>query len=675
MSDSHWIKPAGSTYAPGCIIVVTLELDTIDRSTSTGHFVSTCKRIHVAESHRRSFLWSSPLYLSFDKLSDLYDWMESTRTTRRRTYVFTDNVFDTMTLTEFWERIELRGCKQTEGTPYDDPTVGDCTPSDANRQPDPPMKSGDSACVDGTYYFNAFIPGVNANIVRYRTLDRSFQWCNHSQYCQSSIDDIARHIHYKWTTEQDDINQRPNQHHSDAERTLMMLRFYQQLCDWWIDVDGGPWGPTVAAMSYSFLRRRLQPKTVLRHDNDTVGEIEEKAIFAGRRAVWYFGNIGRTDKWLHYGNAAPNRSTHGTIDRDMVQHDVRSMYPYLLSCMEYPVRLLYHHRDISPEKAIDIMQNDGLIATVTIQSNSGEYPYRFNGRIHYPTGRFVTTLCGAELMYALSSGEVVRVGEAASYAMGSPFKETCSELLAMRQSARDNRETMWELFIKMLSNSMSGKIAQMPYQWRACKDKVAKYSWGGYTENNTLLDSSDEWSGDIEVYKAWAGMVWQRVLSESKIRPMGAAYAYLTSYGRFYMRWLRSICPAESVIAQDTDGIWTTAEAALSLYADGVIDRSRGGDINWKRLCPVGRFYGPQHYWYGAGWIMSGSNVYSHRPKSDSIVVRERQTVLATARDRPQPVMYERLIERQIGRIQASGVISPFGWIVPPHEWCDLDLG
>jgi hypothetical protein len=146
---------------------------------------------------------------------------------------------------------------------------------------------------------------------------------------------------------------------------------------------------------------------------------------------------------------------------------------------------------------------------------------------------------------------------------------------------------------------------------------------------------------------------------------MGAAYAYLTSYGRWLMAGIRSIVSRENVIAQDTDGIWTFDTAKQLLYPDGNVHRSNGGDICWKTLSPVGRFYGPQHYWYGAGWVISGSNVVTHRPKTDTIVVKDRKKVTVHSRNKPDPIIVENIYERTIGRMHVAGEIDTHGYVLP----------
>lgn len=659
---ARWIKPAGSTYAPRCVVSVVVETEHIGRQFPAGMDASQCKRIHVAISSRPGLYWSQTKYLSFDDTDSFHNWLENFGSKRRRTYVFTHSVMDTLLLTRFFDRLQNEGCRLVEYSDGAEPSTRRQTDLPAGPTDGEPGLPARSVTPSAAYSISAFIGGINASIVRYRKDSRTFQWCSHSQYCQSKESDIAAFLGHQWTDEQDSTNQTPNQYHSEIERCHLWCKYYQHLSDWWIDIDGGPWGATVAAMSYSFLRRRLTPKTVLRHNNEEVGLLEEGGIFAGRRSVWYVGNIGSETKWSYYGQSAPNRSTYGQIDRDMIHHDIRSMYPYLLSCMPYPVKLLEHRAECDISTLRDALASYGVIARVLIRSDVPEYPVRTPSGIIYPIGQYHTTLCGAELMDALGNDRVIHCGSTAIYKMGTPFKSACESLLQMRILARQQRQDSWGQFVKTLSNSMSGRIAQMPYNWVPRPDVVPLTDWGPWS-------TSTVGSADIQRYRSMSGMVWERVLASSKIRPMGAAYAYLTCYGRWLMGLVRKICPEQSVISQDTDGIWCLPEATRCLYTDGVIDGSMGGDLHWTKLSPVGRFYGSQHYWYGAGWVMSGSNVVAQRPKSDTIVVSERMNTVATARSLPDPIVYQRYSERTVGRISVPGEIDALGWVKPVVLW------
>lgn len=661
-----WLKPVASTYAPGCIVSIVCDVEHVDTKSGIDLQYFTLKRIHVQESHRRSVHWSSPEYRSFESGLQLIDWLESTRSTRRRTYVFCHDLMNTLALMSIFDVFEASGCKHAKDPDAAGSSAKEVGGPAPDHPTDPANETQGSTCSDGLYHFTRFTPGINAQIVSYTKNGRAYQWCGHAQYCQSAEHSVAQSIRYQWHNLAEYPAEQPNAFRTCSDRALMWLRFYQQLCDWWIDVDGGPWGATVASMSYSFLRRRLKPKTILLHTDEQCGQLESQAIFGGRRSIWYVGNIGSEDKWQKFSTAAPSRSPYGTIDSTLVNHDIRSMYPHILANNQFPVRQLEYIPKPSNAAVIDALKHYGVIAHCVLKTELPEYPKRTDTGIQYPVGIFGTTLCGDELKRALDRREVLYINGAAVYIMGKPFEEPCRELIDHRIRARLDDRPAWELFVKMLANSMSGRIAMVPHEWIERTDVVPPMEWGLYREK---CQDSREWKN----YKVHMGLVWERVIAEQNNRPMGAAYAYLTSYGRSVMWALRYKCPVETVIAQDTDGLWTTAAAVPYLYTDYVDACSPPGELALKHVSSAGRFFGPQHYWFGDGWIISGSNVVNHRPKSENVLVREKLAAVRGSMERPIPCLVEKTMERDIGRIMAYGDVSDDGWIQPNRMWTMTD--
>jgi DNA polymerase type B, organellar and viral len=659
---ARYIQPSKTTHAPTCVVSVIVQTELHQYQSGDRAAVYRLRGIHVAESHLSRSRWTPSRYHYFDSGTSLHDWLEEFASAHRRTHVYSDSVIDTLTLSSFWPRIEQRGCVllrdriEHDGTPTterqiirgeDGAELDTVEPSDAKSP---------------QYIIYTLVGGVNSEIVRYSTLGKSIQWVRNSQYCVSSEDEVADAISYKWSARYENDASTATQAHGDRDRCLLWLKFHQQLCDWWRDSDGGVWGPTTASLSYSFLKHRLASRTLLQHNCMRSGVLEEAAIIGGRRSIWYAGNIGTDEDWRELGENIPPRSEHGTIADTMSHHDVRSMYPFLLARMEYPVRLISHIVQPDIDSIRDVLKTHGCICTVIVRSNSGEYPVRTPSRIIYPIGQYRTTLCGAEILTAVGNGEVVHCDSMSIYEMGTPFKDTCLGLLDKRRKFRDTNERCWEMLTKMLANSMSGKLAQRTYDWVARPDVPPLVDWGHWPS----------WVfGDTEVhhYRSVAGMVWERTLREASIRPMGAAYAYLCSYGRWMMRCIRANLPQRTCISQDTDGVWALSAAHHHLYPDSDVNTTDAGQLRSDKTVRTARFFGAQHYWYGDGWVLSGIASPSYDHRTGSISARVRQGTALTALSTPEPLVYEYSDSRVVSRIQHDGTIGEDGWIVPTKLW------
>lgn len=654
-----WIKPALSTYAPSCVVSVICETRKIREDKSFRTSESELERIHVAETHRKGRNWSSVLYQSFAKPMNLFEWLETTRSKDRRTYVFTPSAIDTLTLSKFWQRIEETGCiLQKEYGTEGEPVTVPASPPDIGGG-GVTLKTRLSNCHDATYHFTALVAGINAQIVKYRVNGRSFQWCSHNQYTPNDEETIAESIKHEWKVKLYTGENTEIWHRASSERSILWCKFYRDLCDWWVDVEGGPWGSTTAAMSYNYLKSRISEKTILKHSSNAAARLEDDAIIGGRRSTWYFGNIGIEEEWEQFADTAPERSEHGTIDDKAYHNDVRSMYPYLLERMQYPIRLLSTENAPSIGTVAEMLQTNGVIARVLIKTEHPEYPQRTMDGIRFPKGIFTTTLCGPELMSAIGNDEILHVYSAAYYTLGMPFKDACGKLLAMRSKFRESKEYGWEMFVKNLANSMSGKLAQRKYNWVAEPDIVPLTDWGYWHEE-------DQMYRETVYYRSIAGMTWRRVLAESSIRPMGAAYAYLTAYGRWYMRYLRTACPAGTVLSQDTDGIWTTSEALPCLYSRSPMLCDEMGSLTNNKIAAAARFFAPQQYWHSGKWVLSGSNLLAIHPGKTRIDVLETHSEILTSQTVPRPVLHEKVIDKSLGRLHYDGTIDDNGWIIPP---------
>lgn len=657
-----WIRPAASTYSPSVVIAVIPVTHEHSLEPKAGYRELRFQRVWVCESHRIRENWTDPHAQCFEDVDTFWDYLETGTRPGRRIHVYCPHTFEALNLLQFWKRIEEHGCtnappkKPKKAKPQDPAELV----SSALRRKAALARS--AAPKDRSYRIKDVTEGATASIVRYWTNERSFLWTNFNQYVTASEDEVHTTVYHRHPALPAKKERSSAAKRDPRLRVSMWCRFFVKLCKWWIQKDGGPWGPSVASLAYSFLRRRIVPETLLTHRHDSAAGLEEEAIFGGRRTVWYFGNVGTVDDWAAHGNDAPTRSPHGELPAGMTHHDVRSMYPYLLSRMPFPVQLMTVRREPSVAAIRDALGHYGVIAACTVETDVPEYPHRTPAGIRYPTGRFRTTLAGPELATALSAGRVMKVHGANFYALGHPFRDTCEELLALRSFYRAEHEFAMETFSKSLANAMSGKLAQRTHVWLPRPKTVAPHRWGPWSRLNAD-------TGAITTFRVLAGMVWERCQAENKTRPLAACYAYLTSYGRELMRFIRALCPPRSVLAQDTDGIWTTDAALPALYGGGDTDPPDAGELRVTLRTPVGRFFGAQHYWWGPAWVLAGTDVVEIKPNTDRADRRQVSHATFTTSRTPDGCVIENVKEIYLGRPQTHDAIDADGWTVPTHVW------
>jgi hypothetical protein len=658
--QGRWITPAGKTWSPSAVVSVVVQTASAGRDNATGHAASRLLRVHVAEAHRHGEIWTIPHYRSFDIGDAFHDWLEMYASHRRRTYIFSPGVMDALTLTGWWSRIEQRGCILRPRVRPDDRASGRIA-KPAVDPADAAIHEWDSSSMSPDTYIIQCVPsGIEAEICRYSTSGKSFQWTRCSQYITASEEEIARAIGHQWLLSPGAQTGTSTVFRSPQDRSFLWCKWFMAMSDWWRSIDGGPWGATTAGLAYSFLRKRIRPRTVLHHNDERCGVLESAAMFGGRRACWYLGNIGSEYMWEKFRDTAPSRSERGTILANMYHYDIRSMYPFLLSRMQFPIERIAYYRSISVDHCRDMLDTHGVIADVSMRSTTPEYPLRRDNRTIYPIGSYRTTLAGPELQLALATGDAYRVHRAAVYRLGTPFAAAADPLLAMRREYRDTGERGWEMLAKQIANSMTGRLAPRQSQWYPRPTIVPIVQWGPWRSRGPSL-------GEVRYYRSLAGMTWERILSIESIRPMGAAYAYLTAYGRTLTRGYRQMLDPRTILAQDTDGIWVIDRTLESLTGSLGDIRTDAGEVYQSHVSTVGRFFGPQHYWYGDGWVLSGMRTPIVDPGTCTAHAHTAQPVVYTSPRTPDPLVFES--HSHVG-LHEHGIlddVDEHGWVNPPR--------
>lgn len=556
---------------------------TVDGSNETTH-ADTARSFAVAYHRQLETTWERHPAALIESGEDLHDWIESLSVPKRCLYVVSPVASDCLTLSHFWNRLDRVGARWEKSASH-----GKHVDTSHNA--------------DDKYVVRAMILHGKPDIVKYSRHGAGFSWFSGYQYFNAHEEELAHTIGYEWKIGGPIDTRRETLLRDVCERAEMWAHLFTELADWWRTVQGGPWGMTTGQLALSFFRSRLAEKTVLVHRNERAKRVEAHAIYGGRASTWYFGDVG-ADKYDYNAHPYLPKLSEYMMENGPIHHfDVRSMYPHLLASERFPVRWICNRDNTSLDYIRNSLNDQCVIATVRLGSNVGEYPLRRNDRVIYPCGEFDTVLCGPELGRAIDDGIVMRVYNSCHYQSGKPFAKMAHELLAMRDVSRNTERHGWDMFIKSLSNAFSGKMAQKGGKWEEYTKYAALQQWGEWP----ALDAD---TGKLQRFKAISGLAFVYVEDELSGKPMGAAYAYLTCYGRYVMRLAREGLPARSVVSQDTDGLWLLCESPTIAPSPQLNMGPRAGQFRHVETSPFGRWYSPKHYCTETGWTLAGL----HRP-------------------------------------------------------------
>lgn len=287
-----------------------------------------------------------------------------------------------------------------------------------------------------------------------------------------------------------------------------------------------------------------------------------------------------------------------------------------------------------------------------------EYPHRTETAVIYPVGDFTATLCGPELLRALSDGIVKEVYETAYYEAGRPFISAADELLGMRASARTSGDAVWETMVKLLGNSLGGKLSQRSLGWIRRPGRDCPGRWG------------DNWSrnadtGEAVKHRHINGLAFERKSIPGSNGTLLACFAYLTSYCRYKMRLIREALPERSVYSQDTDGIWVNGVAAGVLRNPHLRLTGPGpGELAEVRQTRALRLLGPKHYRSDTGWVLAG---YCRPVVSPALRVTDTQVHNPVRSGTRSPPTGVEIVSRRsvLSDVDPGGRIGPDGWWHP----------
>lgn len=185
-----------------------------------------------------------------------------------------------------------------------------------------------------------------------------------------------------------------------------------QLMEWWEDNALGKWNITGAASGWNAMRHIPSPEQILIRPDETECDSDRRAIYGGKRFAW------------RHGNAAHGHYT---------EIDIEKAYTTVVRDLPLPIGRQARFTSLPIDHKWLDCRRWGVIAEVTISTDTPKYPVRSGNTVWYPVGRFRTTLAGPEILEARDTGalEAVRAGwlHRLGYAL-RPWAQWCLASLA-----------------------------------------------------------------------------------------------------------------------------------------------------------------------------------------------------------------------------------------------------
>lgn len=635
------VKPATRLTVPGVIFAVVPHSDWSARYAREGLFEARWQSADVAVSYRRRGKWSAPKECRVCTPDALRATLEEWAIPGRTNWVIAPNAPDLLTLSKWWSYAESNGITFDSGERRKRAT-GACGPDRGGVRVSQIVCSGRCGILDYTQW------GTH-----WRYVSASNYWPDCDVDGQSARrSDAGR--------ERGTADGRSSESPPAGCRAQPLLSRAIVLCDWWERTATAPLATTASGLAWGILRSDAGATRLCTHSDAAVHTLERCAAHGGRASVWYVGQVR--------GPSGDGRAAHvdsatgcaARCDGPVTHVDVTSMYPALLRDMAFPCSLRSVRGEMRPDEVLGLADGGGVIARVTLRTRAAEYPLRRGERTIYPLGQFVTTLAGPDLNSLARDGDIIKVHMVATYAMGRPFKGAMDSLLVAREHAKRACNKDAVAFSKLVANSLGGRLAMRQGKWVRQSKRDEPGRWGEY-------HSLDVTRGTATRYRYLAGACWSWDAEEMPRGPHTAAFAYLTAYGRQQMRTIRAELPAQSVVCQNTDGLYLLPLAVAKLVAMGISDDAAPGQLRIVGSADSGQWYGPGHYRWGTQWVLSGFS--SPTAPDDALrVTYSTHTPLFGRGDREAPDRVTMCrVTTSIPRGIDNGRVMPDGWVLPPH--------
>lgn len=420
----------------------------------------------------------------------------------------------------------------------------------------------------------------------------------------------------------------------------------------------GSIGLTAPSLAMNAYRRRFMKHEIYIHDNIECCQLERDSYFGGRVECFHVGEV---------------------FKKEIYNLDVNSLYPSVMLNV-FPNKLLGMKREATLEELKKYMRDYVCIAKVKISSPSETFPCRFEDKLCFTKGTFITTLAQPELERAFRGGFVKDCFEFAYYEYAFLFKEYVKFFWKERQEYKKQGNKIAETFTKLLLNSLYGKFGQNGYSWVDLSlDTLEKFYQAYrvefpkdiYNEHNIvpLCEPVNKvmMKGlkNPVPFRAIAGKTQIKFPIQEHHESFPAVASFVTSYARERLNDLISIAGPDNVLYCDTDSLFVLKEGYNKLKKQDEINNLELGKLKLVEISKYLRIYGLKDYIFGDKVVMKGIRSDAIKIDDDLFLQNQFEGLKSVLNRGGQAYIDISWITKQNHREYNKGTILRDGRVVP----------
>ena len=348
----------------------------------------------------------------------------------------------------------------------------------------------------------------------------------------------------------------------DVEILFLAMRYLIQKI---VIPYGARFAYTVAGLAFNVFRN-MNKERIRIHASPWLDKFEEKSYFGGRTEAFYIG----------------------LKDEPFYKLDVNSLYPSVMINNLYPVEFMYKLENPTQEQLNRIWESYKrgsivYIADALINTEEPKYPYKYNGKLVFPVGRFRGIYCSPEL--PLDSPDIEKVFRIAVYRAKPIFRDYISYFYELRKKAKKEKDEVLNYFYKLLMNSLYGKFGER----REVEVRAPEYD----VENITYAVLTEDDGTKIRIVDGEAYVILGQEVAPNAFV---AIASFVTSYARALMWKYLSIAGLENVLYMDTDSIFALEEGFRRLKDANLVDDYELGKLKLEGVYDGIAIYAPKDY-------------------------------------------------------------------------------
>ena len=317
---------------------------------------------------------------------------------------------------------------------------------------------------------------------------------------------------------------------------------------------------TLAGLSFSCFRYKFLKKNIYIHSKLDSCQLEYQAYYGGRTECFYLGEY-KEPVWIL---------------------DVNSMYPYIMKTELIPSRLRWHIKDkeISINQVEDLVKNKRccIIGKVQVETDIPFFPYRQEGKLIFPVGKFDTYISTGSFNFALEYGLKMKFKELLVYRADKFFEEYINYFWSLRKKYQSEGNKIYSRLCKFFMNSLYGKFGQRQYE-------TIFFDESKFAHNFTEFFHTDEQGNNYYCLRILGKIIAFRQREEPAFNSAPAIASHITDYGR--VRLFRYMIKAglENVLYVDTDSLFVSEKGYNNLK---IFLGEELGELKVERYCQEG---------------------------------------------------------------------------------------